>query len=169
MFTLENLCVLRFDAANNDCCAASRRNNHYWKGQICVHINFQGWTFMSEDGGWSKFAFFLYGDFVQRLGSQNEPPSCPSRTRGPDRPKIQPQHSNNRNTVILINSNSKIHVIFTSTAELLLFRITVMEKTQMDHTVSKTIYIIELAAAKPPPTLRYASFLILYGPVVSSP
>ena len=30
MFTLENLCVLRFDAANNDCCAALLRNNHYW-------------------------------------------------------------------------------------------------------------------------------------------
>ena len=45
--------------------------------------------------------------------------------------------SNNRNSVILINSNSKVHVIFTSTAELLLIRITVMEKTQIDHTVSK--------------------------------
>ena len=38
-----------------------------------------------------------------------------------------------------------------------------MEKTQLDHTVSKTIYIIELAAAKPPPTLRYTSFLMLFG------
>ena len=67
-------------------------------------------------------------------------------------------NSNNGNTVILINNNSKIQVIFTSTAELLLIRITAMEKTQMDHTVPKTIYIIELAAAKPPPTLRYAFF-----------
>ena len=52
------------------------------------------------------------------------------------------QDSNNRNTVILINSHSKIHVIFTSNAEWLLFRMTVMEMTQLDHTVSKTIYII---------------------------
>ena len=77
--------------------------------------------------------------------------------------------SNNRNTVILINSHSKIHVIFTSTAEWLLFRMTVMEKTQLDHAVSKKMHILELAAALPPPTPWYKWFLILYGPVVSSP
>ena len=59
----------------------------------------------------------------------------------------------NRNTVIPINSNSKMHVIFTSTAELMLIRITVMEKTQMDHIVSEKMHILELAAASPPPPL----------------
>mgnify|MGYP001492965878 CR=1 FL=1 len=59
--------------------------------------------------------------------------------------------------------------VLQSLPELLLIRITVMEKTQMDHAVSKTIYIIELAAAKPPTTLRYASFSLLSGPFAPSP
>ena len=39
----------------------------------------------------------------------------------------------------------------------------------MDHTMPKAVYIIKLAAAKPPPTLRYASVLAVYGPFVFSP
>ena len=47
--------------------------------------------------------------------------------------------------------------------ELLLIRITGLEKAQMHQEAAKTIYIIELAAAKPPPTLRYTYFLMLLG------
>ena len=65
--------------------------------------------------------------------------------------------------VILINSNSAVDVKITWTVELLVIRITGLEKAQMDQKVANTIYIIELAAAKPPPTLRYTSFLMLFG------
>ena len=52
----------------------------------------------------------------------------------------------------LRDSLAKFDSIFEIT-EILLIRITVMEKTQMDHTVSKKMHNLELAASSPQPTL----------------
>ena len=62
-------------------------------------------------------------------------------------------NSNNRKTVILIASNSAVHVNFAWSAALLLIRINVLEKANLEEKVSKHMDILELVAASPPPTL----------------